>query len=255
MQGIDLNKNIIYKAASFRFFDVNEHHTTRFCTDNVLLLVFDGVLRFSENGTNYEVHSGNYHIQKHNCFQEGRFASDSPKYLYVHFSADWLDNCSLPYRGKFDYMTLKPLMEKLDKLSHNQASYIEQAAVFFNILSSLLQNNKNNQHISNEIADFIRQRYKENITLERLSNEFNFSKNHIINIFKKDYKMTPFEYINYFRIKQAERLLEVTSYTTEYISFECGFNNYSYFYKKFKEFNGISPLEWRKKKRLKPYDN
>ena len=52
MNGIDLNKPIAYKHASLRFFNKNEHHIDRFCEDDVLLLVFDGVLRFSEDGVN-----------------------------------------------------------------------------------------------------------------------------------------------------------------------------------------------------------
>ena len=50
MLGVDLGKPMCCKYASFRFFEEKEHHITRFCTDNVLLLVFAGVLRFSEDG-------------------------------------------------------------------------------------------------------------------------------------------------------------------------------------------------------------
>ena len=50
MYGIDLNKNIDYKYASLRFFNEGEHHIDRICGENVLLLVFKGVLRFSEDG-------------------------------------------------------------------------------------------------------------------------------------------------------------------------------------------------------------
>ena len=47
MQGIDLNKPIRYKTASLRFFKEGEHHISRRCPEDVLLLVYDGVLRFS----------------------------------------------------------------------------------------------------------------------------------------------------------------------------------------------------------------
>ena len=58
MTGIDLNKPALYKHASFRFFEEKEHHTTRFCGDNVLLLVYKGILRFSEDGVKQEVCAG-----------------------------------------------------------------------------------------------------------------------------------------------------------------------------------------------------
>ena len=58
MLGIDLNESIVYKHSSFRFFDAHEHHVSRICEDDVLLLVFQGVLRFSEDGRQYETASG-----------------------------------------------------------------------------------------------------------------------------------------------------------------------------------------------------
>ena len=62
--------------------------------------------------------------------------------------------------------------------------------------------------------------------------------------------MTPFEYINTLRIKEGERLLEVTSKSAESIAYECGFGDYSQFYKAFKKIYNISPVEWRKRKRI-----
>ena len=72
MAGIDLNKNVVYKFASFRYFEKMEHHINRFCKDNVLLLVFDGVLRFSENGEETEVRAGEYYVQKRTYIKRAR---------------------------------------------------------------------------------------------------------------------------------------------------------------------------------------
>ena len=64
MAGIDFNSPILYRHASFRYFEKNEHHITRFCIDNVLLLVYEGVLRFSEDGEEKEVRAGEYYIHE-----------------------------------------------------------------------------------------------------------------------------------------------------------------------------------------------
>ena len=125
MEGIDLNKPIKYRCSSLRFFDQNEHHVTRFCRDDVLLLVYDGILRFSEDGIQYEVHPGEYHIQKKNTFQSGNLASDSQKYFYVHFWADWTsDNKFLPRRGKFEYLAVKSIIEALDQSAYNNFTLV-----------------------------------------------------------------------------------------------------------------------------------
>ena len=78
MPGLDLNKPVLYRGASFRFFEKKEHHITRFCRVNVLLLVFDGVLRFSEDGIEREVRAGEYYIQRKNCHQGGASLATAP---------------------------------------------------------------------------------------------------------------------------------------------------------------------------------
>ena len=211
MIGIDLNKPIIYKHSSLRFFEKDEFHIDRHCDDDVLLLVFDGVLKFSENDVFYEVSAGNYHIQKHNTFQKGVMPSDSPKYLYVHFYADWSNSDDvLPFYGAFDYQKLKGTMEKLDKMAHNNYTFTEQTAEFLSILSSLYRESEPNT-IASQITQYISENISGQITLDSLAACFSFSKNHIINIFKKQFGVTPIEYINRQKIQKAKHLLEATS--------------------------------------------
>ena len=85
----------------------------------------------------------------------------------------------------------------------------------------------------------------DNITLENIGKTFSFSKNHVINIFKNEYGVTPFEYINMLKIKKCEYLLEVTGESIENIAINCGFNNYSQFYRLFLRKNNMSPKEYR----------
>ena len=70
MKGINLDKPITYSVASLRFFNKGESHVNRFCKDNVLVMVFEGVLRFSEDGEKYQVSKGEYFIQHANGYQE-----------------------------------------------------------------------------------------------------------------------------------------------------------------------------------------
>lgn len=252
MRGIDLNQPIRYDWASFRYFDENECHITRFCPEDVLLLVFDGVLRFSENGQEYEVQAGEYHIQQHDTFQAGEIASSSPKYLFVHFCGEWGETEDvLPFRGRFSYGELKESMQRLDYMSHNDYTLTEQSGEFYRILASLYRKEAA-KNVATQIADFVGENYQRDLSLEMLAQEFHFSKNHIINLFKKEYKMTPFEYIRNVRLKKAEWLLEVTPKTALQIAAECGFQDYSCFYKSFLGKNNVSPNEWRTQKRLKP---
>ena len=252
MLGIDLNEFIVYKHSSFRFFDAHEHHVSRICEDDVLLLVFQGVLRFSEDGRQYELHPGEYYIQRRNTPQGGEVESDSPQYLYVHFLGKWADcGTALSSRGNFDYIKIKPMMEKLNRLSHQGGTLIERMTCFYEILCHLYENEAIIT-LPGQIAGYISRNLTRHLTLEMLSKEFGLSKNHIINIFKEEFHITPFAYMNQLRIKQAEQLLEITSQSAESICYECGFNNYTHFYKLFLRANGVSPTAWRKNKRVSP---
>lgn len=248
MFGIDLNKEIKYLHSSLRFFDKNERHVTRFCNINVLLLVFDGVLRFTENGIPCEIKKGEYYIQQKNLQQTGNLPCDEPKYLYVHFDSEWTndENC-LPQRGSFDYADLKFLIEEMDAVAHSDVPYIIKSAKFYEILSHLYKTDSYDS-TGKKIARYIDTEYTKKITLELLCKKFHFSKNHIINCFKKDFQMTPITYLNNIRLKNAERLIEATATPIENIAANCGYQNYSHFYRQFMRKNHISPEKFREKR-------
>lgn len=249
MYGIDLNKEIIYKSASLRFFDKKEYHVSRICKDDVLLLVYDGILRFSEDGVFYEIHPGEYHIQKHGSVQEGVLPSESPKYLYVHFYAEWTQDSFIAKSGTFDYEYLKNEIEQMNTLSYSNAPHIIKANKFYTILSKLCKNTSGNS-IAVKISEFISENYQQSISIDMLCKRFSFSKNHIINIFKKSFGLTPIAYLNSVRLNRAEELLISTSESIESISFRCGYQNYSHFYRQFIRKNNISPEGFRKQKRI-----
>ncbi len=256
MQGIDLDKPIIYKSSSLRFFEPNEHHVTRTCTQDVLLLVYDGVLRFSEDGVPYEIHAGQYYIQKHGGYQSGELASSAPKYLYVHFLGEWGDSKGvLPRSGSFEYTELSSYILELDRLSHGECTYTECAALFFSILSKLYRRSPHADTLAESIRRFIDERYLAFYSLDDLCNEMHYSKNYIINVFKEEYGMTPIEYLNEVKIRRAMYLLEVTSHSIDDIARESGFNHYSHFYRLFIRKQGISPFEWRRRIRVAEQPN
>ena len=246
MIGINLDKPMEYVYASFRYFEVGEKHITRLCKDDVLLLVFDGVLSFTEDGADVCVGAGEYYIQKNGCYQTAKQKSEAPKYLYVHFRAEWGAGIGyLPRRGRFDIDSLMPTMKRLDTLSHAEYTHTEQVAEFYSILSTLYRNERK-LTLPEKIASYIAENYRSGVSLELLSEKLYFSKNHLINVFKRAYGCTPLDYMSSLRITHAERLLKTTTDTAESIAILCGFADYSCFYKLFTKKHGESPAKWRK---------
>ena len=246
MIGIDLNKPILYKYASFRSFRENEYHITRFCLDNVLLLVYDGILRFSEDGVEHEVCAGQYYIQRKNCDQKGLVVSDEPKYLYVHFDAEWTDSPdALAYSGWFDVQWLFELMKRIDIASHQNTSCNELQYLFLKLLLSLRKNPEKNP-MAEKMSKYIEENIEKIVSLEDICKAFHYSKNYIIRIFNKEFGISPVQYINEVKLRRAMYLLETTSKPIGEIATECGYADYAYFYKRFIQKVGISPKTWRK---------
>ena len=253
MIGIDLNKPILYKHASFRFFKKKEQHINRFCQDNVLILVYDGTLRFSENGVDRIVRAGEYYIQRKNCDQKGPIASDEPKYLYVHFDAEWTDSPdALCYSGQFDVRWFYELMKKIDTASHQNASYSELEYLFLKLLLSLRKKPEKNA-LAEQLSLYVEENIKKIISLEDICEAFHYSKNYIIRIFKKEFGVSPIQYINEVKQRRAMYLLESTSKPIGEIAIECGYSDYAYFYKKFVQKTGLNPQQWRKDIQTSPF--
>ena len=246
MYGIDLNSPLHYEFASFRFFEKKEHHIERFCSVNVLLMVYRGVLRFSEDGEQVEVHAGEYYIQKKNRYQAGEVASDAPHYLFVHFQGEWSDQPgALPCRGSFDHAKLSELMQRIDTASHQKYTYAEQQYLFHKLLLSLRQKAPSNT-LSDRLSKYVEENIASITSLSDLCEAFHYSKNYVERVFQREFGVTPIQYINDVKIKRAMYLLETTSKPITVISEECGYVDYPYFFKRFVQKTGVSPSEWRK---------
>lgn len=71
------------------------------------------------------------------------------------------------------------------------------------------------------------------------------SREHLSRSLKKYYGVTVTDYINILRINYASNLLLNTNIPIIDICFECGFQSLSYFYRIFKEKNGLTPSDFR----------
>ena len=249
MKGLSGKKLPKYKFSSYRYFEANEKHVTRICPDDVLLIVLDGVLRFSENGEEREVFGGEYYIQEKELRQSAEYASDNPIYYYIHMSAEILDTVKpfLAISGKFNIYEVKKEIDRLEMLKLSLASEIDIYASFLMILSKLsLERKYSEDPLFIKMSAFISDHIKEKITIERLSSEFGFCKNYIIKLFSNRFGLTPHEYITLKRVDIAKNLLISSKLTVNEIAEESGFETYINMYKSFVSREHKSPLEFRK---------
>lgn len=95
------------------------------------------------------------------------------------------------------------------------------------------------------------------ISIKRISDIthlFDVSENYVFRVFRESYGMTPKQYINKLKIKNACHRLKHSDKSIKAIAYDCGFDSYEHFINVFKKNVGTTPGEY-KKTHKNPIDN
>ncbi|MBE6951409.1 MAG: AraC family transcriptional regulator [Ruminococcaceae bacterium] len=96
------------------------------------------------------------------------------------------------------------------------------------------------------VRQYIDQHYKENITLDTLAEKASINKYYMAHAFKREYGVSPINYLIACRIREGKRLLAETDFSLSQIASVLGFSSSSYFSQRFRNAEGMSPTEYRK---------
>ncbi|MGM9987559.1 MAG: helix-turn-helix domain-containing protein [Bacillaceae bacterium] len=97
-----------------------------------------------------------------------------------------------------------------------------------------------------DVIEYIHENYHQSISVKELATITHYSEYHFVRFFKQEVGMTCTEYINSIRLNRAANLLINTNAPILTIAYEVGFENISYFIKKFKEKYEMTPSHYRK---------
>ena len=101
------------------------------------------------------------------------------------------------------------------------------------------------------IKAYIHERYKEEISMDLMSQHFHFSPNYLSKIFKEKTGESILNYMLKFRILMAKELLMKTQFSIGEIAAMVGYaDNAKYFTKVFKKLVGVTPVEFIGKKKI-----
>jgi len=94
--------------------------------------------------------------------------------------------------------------------------------------------------------DYMEANLDKKLALADIASKAKMSPKYFCAYFKKYTGLTTVTYLNTLRIRRAQQLLKTTDYSVLEISLLCGFDNVSFFIKKFKEAVGKTPAKYRK---------
>ena len=101
-------------------------------------------------------------------------------------------------------------------------------------------------HAVDDTLNYIREHYRENITLDDILKITSYSKSHFIRLFKKHMGMNLTDYINKYRIEKSCLDLIYTSKNITEIAMGNGFNTVQYFSKTFKSYMKCTPKQYQR---------
>ena len=160
--------------------------------------------------------------------------------------------------------SVSPLVYRIRKLTrnfHENEAAINETLYF--LLETLLRSNAqliheiNNIHAArlstkkeiyrrlNEVRDYIDSCFNEDITLESLSRIALMSPFHLLRQFKKNYHVTPHQYLINRRLEKAKVFVTRSDSALADICFITGFRDASSFSKLFRKRYGLSPQQYR----------
>ncbi len=238
--------------ASMKYFVPGEVHVTRICPYSVLILMIDGTLRFREDKTEISVTPGEYYIQRAGLLQEGvPMQGRTPVYFYVEFyGGSYAETGSgLSILGQYQLKNIQPVISAYSlACSRRTANRFLLNSYMFRIFSELTQNSpaySNKTELLSMVRRYLHSEYASPITLGTLARQFGYQPDYLSRMFRKQYRISLYQYLITVRMEHALWLLRNTDIKISEIASAVGYHDLSSFYRAFEKCCGAPPHTFR----------
>ncbi|WP_375323859.1 AraC family transcriptional regulator [Flagellimonas sp. GZD32] len=138
-----------------------------------------------------------------------------------------------------DFQRLLSILNILNILATSKEMHVLNAEGF-----SMETEVKDNDRI-NIVFNHVKANFKEDISLEQISDMVSMTVPSFCRYFKKITNKTFTQFVNEYRLVHASKLLAEQPMSITQVCYDSGFNNFSHFNKSFKAFTGQNPSEYR----------
>ena len=260
----DFSPEIITQECGRFFFD-GQSYTERGSLDSyeIGFLLTDTDFKLSYNNSHYTFgKTGDAFFI--DCTKGYRL--DTQGYADLYFVHFWGDNVKYYYDLFDKHNSGSPIlnaaslpigeeMEKLIGLYRNPSNEIADLyaqTIIMKLMQTLIQAalplpaSTNYSKYMTAAINYIRDHFSEQLTLEQVAQELNISRSYLALIFKKETSLTFSTWLRKYRIGKAKELLKNTNMSQDDICTEVGIYDSSYLCRLFKEYEHLSPDEYRK---------
>lgn len=265
---IDYDVRKTYKILHFYLEDKEDHVDSHWHNSVEIIFPIYGSLRIVDNGVERHVKTSDLYIVNSKHVHSIKLCGDTNAYigycLQINYSyIQWLNvdiediEFIQPYSASvIEYckrIIIGMIKEENKKVPFNNVYLESQLLLLLYTLLKYMRKNKlpdltqKNYHKKiPDIIKYIEDNYKEDISVEEISQHFDLSTGYLSKLFKDNLGKSPKEYLLQYRLKKATQNLIESNEPIIDIALNHGFSSLNSFYVQFKKYYGLSPAKYRK---------
>ena len=240
-------------------------HTRRTFDLNVLIIVTEGTLCITSDNTPYTVGAGQLIFLRAGEEHYGTAPSKGRlSYLWVHFSAEAeacdaaRSGCACCFPENFrltDFGRAVQLFNMLMSISLDDGadtSGMTDCALRLLLMEITREAGESGEHSGGlpsaviSARAWIKNHYCRPFDMSELAQSIGYSADYLSAIFKKHTGISVTQFTNRLRIKAAKTLLASFGTSVRETAYSCGFTDDKYFIRVFRQYEGITPAEYRR---------
>ncbi len=153
---------------------------------------------------------------------------------------------------KYDFVNKLYDFRKFNNVDFLEFGSKEEIKSFFILFVNSLMNvvreylPVQNNTLIKDACEYVLNNIDQEITLARMADHLNISKNYFCSLFKQETGINFLEYVTKVKMEWAKLLLKEGTYKTYKVSEMLGYREASYFSRLFRKYTGFSPAEYKK---------